>query len=70
VLILGSAGWLMVLGADVSGMSKAEVERIWLPFVPWTLLLVVLLPVRWQRWGLPVQAALGLLLQHLYVSNW
>jgi methylthioxylose transferase len=70
VLILGSAGWLMVLAADLSGMSKAEVERIWLPFVPWTLLLVVLLPVRWQRWGLPAQATLGLLLQHLYVSNW
>jgi methylthioxylose transferase len=70
VLTLGSAGWLIVLAADLSGMSRAEVERIWLPFVPWTLLLVVLLPVRWQRWGLPAQAALGLLLQHLYVSNW
>jgi hypothetical protein len=23
--------------ADVSGMSKAEVERIWLPFAPWVL---------------------------------
>jgi methylthioxylose transferase len=21
--------------ADVSGLSKAEVERIWLPFMPW-----------------------------------
>jgi hypothetical protein len=21
--------------ADVSGLSKAEVERIWLPFLPW-----------------------------------
>ena len=37
--------WLLVgaaLGAiavaDLSGMSKAEVERIWLPFVPWALL--------------------------------
>ena len=24
--------------ADLSGMSKAEVERIWLPFVPWVAL--------------------------------
>ena len=24
--------------ADLSGMSKAEVERIWLPFVPWAVL--------------------------------
>ena len=27
-----------VLLADVSGMSKGEVERIWLPFVPWAML--------------------------------
>ena len=27
-----------VLAADLSLMSKAEVERIWLPFVPWLLL--------------------------------
>ena len=37
--------WLLVGGglaavalADLSGMSKAEVERIWLPFLPWVLL--------------------------------
>ncbi len=37
--------WLLVGGvlavvalADLSGMSKAEVERIWLPFVPWVAL--------------------------------
>jgi methylthioxylose transferase len=37
--------WLLVGGAlvvvavaDVSGMSKGEVERIWLPFTPWLLL--------------------------------
>lgn len=37
--------WLLVGGglavmalADISGMSKAEVERIWLPFVPWVVL--------------------------------
>ena len=36
-----SAGWCrrvaMVLAADLSQMSRAEVERIWLPFVPWLL---------------------------------
>ncbi|HEX6312261.1 MAG TPA: DUF58 domain-containing protein, partial [Acidimicrobiia bacterium] len=37
--------WLLVGGAlgaiaiaDLTGMSKGEVERIWLPFVPWILL--------------------------------
>jgi methylthioxylose transferase len=35
--------------ADLSGMSKAEVERIWLPFVPWVLASSALLPPR-ARW--------------------
>ena len=34
-LVAGAVG--AVLLADVSGMSKAEVERIWIPFVPWVL---------------------------------
>ena len=44
----------MVL-ADLSGMSKAEVERIWLPFLPWILLATAALP---RRRGLLV-AAMG-----------
>ncbi|MGH9119382.1 MAG: hypothetical protein ACRD0A_16375 [Acidimicrobiales bacterium] len=35
VLLLAGAAAAAVLGADVSGLSKGEVERIWLPFVPW-----------------------------------
>ncbi len=38
--------WLLAVGAlaavvasDASGLSKGEVERIWLPFVPWILVL-------------------------------
>ncbi|MCB0972312.1 MAG: hypothetical protein KDA97_12470 [Acidimicrobiales bacterium] len=38
--------WLLAAGgigaaaaANLSGLSKAEVERIWLPFVPWVLVL-------------------------------
>ncbi len=35
--LVGSA--LMVIAlADLAGLSKAEVERIWLPFVPWVML--------------------------------
>ena len=48
--------WPLVAGAlvavalaDISGMSKAEVERIWLPFVPWVLASSALLPPR-ARW--------------------
>jgi methylthioxylose transferase len=49
--------WPLVVGAlvavalaDLSGMSKAEVERIWLPFVPWVLASSALLPPR-VRWA-------------------
>ena len=36
ILVAAALGALAL--ADVSGMSKAEVERIWLPFAPWVLL--------------------------------
>jgi methylthioxylose transferase len=51
-------------------MSKAEVERIWLPFVPWLLLATVCLPARWQRPALAAQVVTALLVQHLVVTNW
>ena len=59
-----------VLLADLSGMSKAEVERIWLPFVPWLLLGTALLPERWRRCGLGVQVVAALVIQHLFLTTW
>ena len=44
-------------------MSKAEVERIWLPFVPWILLSCALLPEGWRRRGLVLQLAVALAVQ-------
>jgi hypothetical protein len=64
------AGAAMVLVADLSQMSRAEVERIWLPFVPWLLLSVAWLPPRWQRWGLLAQGVTALLVQHLVHTPW
>jgi hypothetical protein len=32
--------------ANLSGLSKAEVERIWLPFAPWVVLAAAWLPTR------------------------
>ena len=46
VLLLVGAAVVVVAAADASGMSKAEVERIWLPFVPWLTLSFALLPER------------------------
>ena len=54
----------------LSGMSKAEVERIWLPFVPWLTVSFALLPDGWRRWGLAAQVVAALLVQHLLYTAW
>lgn len=64
------AGVAMVGVADASLMSKAEVERIWLPFVPWLLLSVLWLPARWRHRALVAQGVLALVLQHLVRTVW
>ncbi len=68
LLVVGAV--LMVLAADVSGSSRGEVERIWLPFVPWLLVGTALLPPRWRRVGLVLQVVLALLAQHLLHPDW
>jgi len=70
VRLLVAAAGLAVLVADASLMSKGEVERIWLPFVPWLLLSTACLPPRWRRPMLAVQVVVALLVQHLVVTNW
>ncbi|RYB93791.1 hypothetical protein EUA93_05090 [Nocardioides oleivorans] len=67
-LALAAAGAVVL--ADLSGMSKAEVERIWLPFVPWLTLSLALLPDSWRRWGLALQVTSALLVQHLLYTSW
>ena len=64
------AGLGMCIAATLSQMSRAEVERIWLPFVPWMLLATGLLPARWRRAGLVVQIGFALAVQHLFFTRW
>ncbi|PKH40741.1 hypothetical protein SAMN05192575_105159 [Nocardioides alpinus] len=70
VALLAGAAALTVAVADLSQMSKAEVERIWLPFVPWLTLSLALLPGGWRRWGLGLQVATALVMQHLVYTSW
>ncbi len=70
VRVLSLATVVMVLLADASQMSRAEVERIWLPFVPWLLIACALLPERWRRGGLVVQVVWALAVQHLLQTGW
>ena len=69
-LLLVGATVVVVATADASGMSKAEVERIWLPFVPWLTVSFALLPDGWRRWGLAAQVVAALLVQHLFYTVW
>lgn len=61
---------LVIAVADLSGMSKAETERIWLPFTVWLPAAAALLPSRDHRVWLVVQAALALTLNHLLLTSW
>jgi len=56
--------------ASLSGMSKAEVERIWLPFSVWVLAAGALLPSRWRRPLLVSQVATALAVQALLLTKW
>ena len=59
-----------ILLADLSGLSKAEVERIWLPFLGWLVVACGLLPRAQARWWLIAQAALALAVNHLLLTVW
>jgi hypothetical protein len=61
---------LAVLTATLSGLSKAEVERIWLPFAVWLVLAAVLLPPMSRRWWLAAQAGTALVVQHVFLTTW
>ncbi|GAA4378810.1 hypothetical protein GCM10023152_25820 [Agromyces bauzanensis] len=60
----------MCIPAALSQMSRAEVERIWLPFVPWMLLATGLLPERWRRLGLIVQVSFAIVVRTLLDTRW
>jgi hypothetical protein len=69
--LLAGAAVAAILLADLSGMSKGEVERIWLPFVVWLVPLAALLgrPAAPRAWLLG-QAVLALAVNHLLLTVW
>ncbi len=68
--VLVAAAACAVLTADLSGMSKAETERIWLSFTIWLIPACALLPRRGVRWWLAAQAVLALAVNHLLFTGW
>jgi methylthioxylose transferase len=59
-----------ILCADLSMLSKAETERIWLPFMVWLTAAPALLPARTHRWWLALNVVGALALNHLILTNW
>ncbi|MDT7579402.1 MAG: methylthioxylose transferase [Pseudonocardiales bacterium] len=66
LLVLAALAAIVV--ADLTGLSKAEVERIWLPFAVWLVIPCALLP-RPRPW-LAAQALLALAVNHLLLTVW
>ncbi len=68
LLLLGMLA--AVVYADLSMLSKAEVERIWLPFTIWLTAAGALLPVRSHRIWLALNAIGALALNTIILTNW
>ncbi len=64
------AALLAITFADVSMLSKAETERIWLPFTMWLVAATALLTPKSARWWLAVNVAGALVLNHAILTNW
>jgi hypothetical protein len=70
VAVVAMAAIVAILVATVSAMSKAEVERIWLPFTIWALAAGAFLPVRWRPALLATQVATAVAVQGLLLTRW
>jgi methylthioxylose transferase len=67
-VVLGALAAIMF--ADLSMLSKAETERIWLPFTVWLTAAGAFLPPRSHRWWLALNVFGALLLNHFILTNW
>lgn len=68
MLALGAVAGIVV--ADLSQLSKAEVERIWLPWIPWILVATAALPLAQRRRWLTLQAGTAVVVQLALRSPW
>ncbi|MEU8342764.1 hypothetical protein SAMN05443665_101312 [Actinomadura meyerae] len=69
VAVLAAAALTGVLVLDASGVTRGEVERIWLPFAVWPLAAAALHGPPARRW-LAAQAVTALAVQALVASPW
>jgi hypothetical protein len=70
VHLLLLAAMAAILCADLSMLSKAETERIWLPFMVWLSAAPALLARASQRWWLAADVVGALVINHVMLTNW
>lgn len=68
-LVVGGA-LVAVAAADLSGWSKGEVERIWLPFVPWVVISACALRKELSRPALALQVMTAIAVQVGVLTPW
>jgi hypothetical protein len=68
VLVL--AALLAIVCADLSMLSKAETERIWLPFTMWLTAAPALLPAQTHRFWLGVNVVGAIAVNSFILTNW
>lgn len=66
---LAGAALLGMLALDVSGVTRGEVERIWVPYAAWLVTATAANRVHSRGW-LTVQAATAIVVQALVLSAW
>lgn len=67
---LAAAALFGMLLATLSGLSKSEVERIWLPFLIWVIPLAAAISPRTRRFWLASQVVAGLGIAILLDTSW
>ena len=68
--LLVIAALIAILWADLTMLSKAETERIWLPFMVWLTAAPALLSRSSHRWWLALNIVGALAINHFIFTNW
>jgi hypothetical protein len=70
LVVLAGAALVAVVALDVSGVTRGEVERIWLPLAPWAVVLTAALPRGWVRPALVAQVLVAVVVQAMLRLSW
>jgi hypothetical protein len=69
VALLAAAALAGTVALDLAGLTRGEVERIWVPYAAWLTVTTALRPSLGRRW-LAAQAVTALVIQGLVHSPW